>query len=233
MASAPSGVPSAALFDALAADLRALAHESMRGSQGAGGIVTAMTGWLGGSDHPQVREAAEHASASLRAAAERAARGHAPALREASADVLRPVLMVCDARHPRMVAPALGCLQKMAAHDAIPPEAGPEVVAALLAVERGGDDGVRLRLLQTSLTLLQSAAWASRADAAGAVLSLCLRMHAGGSSAGLGAAAGAAASALVSAARGGVAGIMVAGGGGGGMGGGGGGMGGDGGDPAG
>lgn len=70
--------------------------------------------------------------------------------------MLRPFLLVCESRNPRLVSLALGSLQKLLAHDAVGPEGRGQVLAALLAVERSGDDAVRLKILQTALTLLQS-----------------------------------------------------------------------------
>lgn len=70
--------------------------------------------------------------------------------------MLRPFLLVCESRNPRLVGLALGSLQKLLAHDAASTEGRQQVVAALLQAERSHDDTVRLKILQTALTLLQS-----------------------------------------------------------------------------
>lgn len=76
----------------------------------------------------------------------------------AAQDVLRPFLLVCESRNPRLVGLALGSLQKLLAHDAASAEGRAAVLAALQQVERSGDEAVRLKILQTALTLLQSPA---------------------------------------------------------------------------
>jgi hypothetical protein len=71
-------------------------------------------------------------------------------------EVLRPFLLVCESRNPRLVGLALGSLQKLLAHDAASAEGRGQVLAALLQVEKSGDETVKLKILQTALTLLQS-----------------------------------------------------------------------------
>lgn len=71
-------------------------------------------------------------------------------------EILRPFLLVCESRNPRLVGLALGSLQKLLSHDSVSLEGRQQVLGALLQVERSNDDTVRLKILQTALTLLQS-----------------------------------------------------------------------------
>jgi hypothetical protein len=139
-----------ALFEVLEADLRALSAEARRTD---GNFATQITGWLQHTDYGQIKDAAERGVLKLRAIGQD---GGGVAAVRATPDILRPFLLVCESRNPRLVGLALGSLQKLLAHDAASAEGRAQVLAALLAVERSHDDTVRLKILQTALTLLQS-----------------------------------------------------------------------------
>jgi Dimerisation and cyclophilin-binding domain of Mon2 len=76
-------------------------------------------------------------------------------LRVCPQEILRPFLLVCESRNPRLVGSVLGSLQKLLAHGAVSSEGRAAVIAALQQVERNPDETVRLKMLQTALTLLQ------------------------------------------------------------------------------
>ena len=169
----------AALFEAIEADLRGLSAEARRAD--GGGLATQITGWLQHTDYGQIKDSAERAALRLREIARGggggggAAGGSLAALRGADKEVLRPFLLVCESRNPRLVGAALGSLQKLLAHDAAGDEGRAAVLAALLQAERSGDDAVRLKILQAALTLLQSPSAMDDEAGAGAVLSICFR----------------------------------------------------------
>lgn len=147
-----SAAEAALLFESLEADLRGLSAEARRTD---GSLATQITGWLQHTDYGQIKESAETAALKLREVARGG--GGAAALRGgADKHVLRPFLLVCESRNPRLVGAALGSLQKLLAHDAAGEEGRAQVVAALLQAEKSGDDAVRLKILQVALTLLQS-----------------------------------------------------------------------------
>ena len=82
-------------------------------------------------------------------------------LRVCPQEILRPFLLVCESRNPRLVGSVLGSLQKLLAHGAVSSEGRAAVLAALQQVERNPDETVRLKLLQTAPTLVQHSDHAS------------------------------------------------------------------------
>ena len=150
------------------ADLRAIATEAaQRRSLGMQG---------------KVREAAERGAAVARAAADAyarvaAANGGVAEVDLRAEEILHAFLLACEARTNRLIALGLQGLQRLVSYDQVQLGQMPTIVSAVHAHAQSTDDTVQLKVLQTVLTLLQSAAVVpSDAEGTSAVLSICLRL---------------------------------------------------------
>ncbi|WIA43332.1 hypothetical protein OEZ86_009826 [Tetradesmus obliquus] len=162
-------VADAAFYEVLEADLRALSSEARKTDS----IATQITGWLQHTDFPQIKECAERALLRLRAIAQEGRGVEAVRTKE----ILRPFLLVCESKNPRLIGAVLGSIQKLLAHNAVSDEGRQQIIQALHQVERSSDDTVKLKILQTALTLLQNPSNADDQEGAGQVLSLCMRIY--------------------------------------------------------
>eukprot|EP00879_Flechtneria_rotunda_P006735 GHRR01007076.1.p1 GENE.GHRR01007076.1~~GHRR01007076.1.p1 ORF type:complete len:1255 (+),score=514.44 GHRR01007076.1:492-4256(+) len=159
----------ATFYDALESDLRALSSEARKTDS----LATQITGWLQHTDFPQIKECAERALLNVRAAAQQQ-RG-IEAIR--TKEILRPFLLVCESKNPKLIGSVLGTIQKLLAHNAVSDEGRQQIIHALNQVERSSDDTVKLKILQTALTMLQNSGEAEDQEGAGQVLSLCMRIY--------------------------------------------------------
>lgn len=150
----------------LEADLRALSAEARRGD--------GFAGWLTGPQHPELKEAAEHAIIKLRSLPPGAEPGPAVAGCE---EVLRPFLLACESRSVPLALLGLGCVQKLLANDGVAAEHLPAVIAVLQHFPEVFDEGVQLKTLQTVLTILQSRLFPAEESVLAMLLGLCFRMQ--------------------------------------------------------
>ncbi|GMH33400.1 hypothetical protein BSKO_01234 [Bryopsis sp. KO-2023] len=153
----------------LEADLRTLSNEARKSE----GFAGHLAGWLSNSEHPEVKESAERAVLKLRAFARQS---DCLGAIQASKEILRPFSLACETKNARLASLALGCIQKLLANNCVSPEGRTSVVAVLQHVEKGSDEGVKLKMLQTGLTLLQNPSAADCEDDICQVLGLCFRM---------------------------------------------------------
>ena len=130
----------------------------------------------------KVREAAERGAAVARAAADAyarvaAANGGVAEVDLRAEEILHAFLLACEARTNRLIALGLQGLQRLVSYDQVQLGQMPTIVSAVHAHAQSTDDTVQLKVLQTVLTLLQSAAVVpSDAEGTSAVLSICLRL---------------------------------------------------------
>jgi hypothetical protein len=162
----------ATLVSTLESDYRQLAH----GARKTEGIAS----FFGNADdQPEVREAASRAAQRLGPL--RAPTGleglNALLQPDIQTLVFKPLQLACDTKSPRLVSQALSILQKLISNQAIIPGAGVDaVIAILLKVERLQDEGVHLKMLQSSLTLFQSPSLHPQTeDGIASLLGLCFR----------------------------------------------------------
>ncbi|EFJ19302.1 hypothetical protein SELMODRAFT_444206 [Selaginella moellendorffii] len=137
-----------ALAAALEADLRALSAEARR-------------------KYPAVKDAAEHAILKLRTITD-------PSQISRNDDVLRLYMLACDTRNVKLSILGLSCLQKLLAHDAVPPLAFPQILETLQEHCEINDEILQLKTLQTILTILQSKLHPGDENSMSILLGLCL-----------------------------------------------------------
>lgn len=165
-----TGVEDTPFFGVLEADLRILSSEARKQES----LAQQINSWLSHQDHPQVREAAERAALKLRAIIKE--KQGIQALR--TKDILHPFLLVCETRNHRLLGHALSSIQKLLANNAVSDDGRELVIKTLLQVEKSSDDLVKLKILQTALTLLQSAEHADQEESICKLLGLTFRMYA-------------------------------------------------------
>ncbi|KAK9868608.1 hypothetical protein WJX84_001848 [Apatococcus fuscideae] len=156
-------------YQQLENDLKQLAGEAKRSDTFTGQLSGLLL--LSGPEHPHIREATDRSLAKLRAWKEDES-GHTFVIDK---DFLKPFLAACESKSTKLTVAALVSLQKQLANDAILHRDVIAVVHALEQVEKLHDEGPQLKLLQTSLTLLQSPAITQNEDAIAAVLGICFR----------------------------------------------------------
>ncbi|CAD7699922.1 unnamed protein product [Ostreobium quekettii] len=141
----------------LESDLRVLSTEARKSD----GLAGQLAGWLNNSEQTAVKDAAERAVMRLRAFSRE------PNCLEAirgSKDVLRPFVLACETKNSRLTSHALGCIQRLLANDAVSAEGRVAVITVLQHLEKSHDEGVKLKMLQTALTLLQNPAASDREE---------------------------------------------------------------------
>ncbi|KAK9834027.1 hypothetical protein WJX81_004391 [Elliptochloris bilobata] len=135
---------------------------------------------------PSTPRSREARGGTIKAGAERAMlklRGLAPtdvgqlrSNRAVAGEVLKPFLAACEVKSPKLVSIALASIQKLLANDLVTAEGMLAVTRALEQVEKLNDEGVKLKTLQTALTLMQSPVLAQSEEGVAAVLGLCFRL---------------------------------------------------------
>lgn len=90
-------------------------------------------------------------------------------------ELLKPLLLSCDTKSARLISQSLATVQKMVSNEALSPEGAESVIEMLAKVEKMGDEGVQLKVLQTALTLLQSPLHPTTEDGITTILGLCFR----------------------------------------------------------
>ncbi|KAK3236704.1 hypothetical protein CYMTET_53172 [Cymbomonas tetramitiformis] len=150
----------------LEADLRNLSAEARKSDTGFAGYFT-------GSQHPEVKEAAERALLKLRSLPAENLDG--PGVAECE-EVWRAFIKACEAKNVRLSAIGLACLQKLVANEAIAQDAIPEVLSTLRQHADVYDEAVQLKTLQTVLSLLQSKLYPKEEEGVAAMLGICFRL---------------------------------------------------------
>eukprot|EP00878_Enallax_costatus_P040991 GHUV01047421.1.p1 GENE.GHUV01047421.1~~GHUV01047421.1.p1 ORF type:complete len:121 (+),score=25.71 GHUV01047421.1:332-694(+) len=113
----------AAFYEVLEADLRSLSSEARKTDS----IATQITGWLQHTDFPLIKECAERALLRLRAISQEGKGIEAVRTKE----ILRPFLLVCESKNPKLIGAVLGSIQKLLAHNAVSDEGRQQVIQAL------------------------------------------------------------------------------------------------------
>ncbi|KAK9811035.1 hypothetical protein WJX73_008056 [Symbiochloris irregularis] len=157
------------LLEILETDLRALSVEARKND----GVAAHITGWFSGPEHPAIKEAAERTMLKLRSMSAKQ-EGLDPA--KTSKEALKPFLMACESKNPKLASIALMSLQKLLASGIVPLEDMLTIIKALEQVEKLRDDVVQLKILQTALSLMQARALAENEAAVASVLGLCFRL---------------------------------------------------------
>eukprot|EP00775_Hariotina_reticulata_P011566 gene11566-11710_t len=158
-----------AILEVLEADLRSLCNEARKTDS----LATQITGWLQHTNSPQIKDCAERALVIVRATAQEGRGIEGIKTKE----ILRPFLLACQSRNPRLVGTVLGSVQRLLAHGAVSDDGRQSIIEALHQVERTGDDTVKLKILQTALTLLQNPSNVDDQEGAGMVLSICMLIY--------------------------------------------------------
>lgn len=157
-----------ALVSSLESDYRQLAH----GARKTEGLASFFSN---ADDQPEVRDAASRAAQRLGPLTP----GGLEALLQPDVQTLlfKPLQFACDTKSPRLASQALTILQRLISNQAIIPGAGVDaVIAILLKVERLQDEGVHLKMLQSSLTLFQSSSLHPQTEEGiASLLGLCFR----------------------------------------------------------
>lgn len=91
-------------------------------------------------------------------------------------EIIQPFLIACETKNSKLAVTSLGCMQKLLANDAVALERVHGVVASLQHVERMGDEVIKLKVLQTALTLLQSNLRVTDEAIVGGTLGACFRI---------------------------------------------------------
>eukprot|EP00854_Cymbomonas_tetramitiformis_P009321 gene9321-11046_t len=157
---------SSSFIGMLEADLRNLSAEARKSDTGFAGYFT-------GSQHPEVKEAAERALLKLRSLPAENLDG--PGVAECE-EVWRAFIKACEAKNVRLSAIGLACLQKLVANEAIAQDAIPEVLSTLRQHADVYDEAVQLKTLQTVLSLLQSKLYPKEEEGVAAMLGICFRL---------------------------------------------------------
>lgn len=150
-------------------DYRQLALSSRKSD----GIVSQF--FSGGSSTSQhdIKEASERALLSLRGT--HAAADPVADMRESRSVLAKPVELSCQGLQPKLVQISLGILQKLISCDVLEKEEAQMCIHALTSVEKIQDESVQLKILQTSLILLQSSIRPRHEESILSVVSLCFR----------------------------------------------------------
>lgn len=92
-------------------------------------------------------------------------------------EVVKPLQLACESASPKLIALSLSILQKLISCDVFrnKKEDCQFVMSVLAGVEKVNDEAVQLKILQTSLILLQSPIHPTNADSICSLLSLCFR----------------------------------------------------------
>ena len=90
-------------------------------------------------------------------------------------ELLKPLQLACDTKSARLVSQSLATVQKMVSNDALSPSGAESVITMLTKVEKMSDEAVQLKVLQTSLTLLQGPQHPTTEEGIAAILGLCFR----------------------------------------------------------
>nr|KAJ3419938.1 hypothetical protein HK105_006316 [Polyrhizophydium stewartii] len=131
--------------------------------------------------NPEIKEAAERLLFVLRSLKDKQASlppGSPGTLADELAksdDIVRPFIMSCDTKNPKLISVAISCLQKLISHHAVPESSTPLIIKTL-ADQLGSTMDLQLKILQTILpliTIYQSVSGDTLADA----LLLCYRLQ--------------------------------------------------------
>ncbi|KAF1817218.1 hypothetical protein P152DRAFT_426890 [Eremomyces bilateralis CBS 781.70] len=87
-------------------------------------------------------------------------------------NILSPLLLACDSKNTKLIAPAAVCLQRLAVSKAIPRQSLEDVVEALRSCSSSGLD-IQLKVLQTLPSLAQNYSDEIRGDLLSNVLQVC------------------------------------------------------------
>ncbi|GIL51117.1 hypothetical protein Vafri_7207, partial [Volvox africanus] len=149
-------------------DLRLLAAEAKK----AEGPMTNLMGMLHHSDLPALKDATERALQKVRTVEQSGLSGVQQAL-----EILAPFALACETKYAKLACIAISAFHKLLANDAVSIKGRCEIIKALQAAERLSDESVKLRILQASLTIIQSPSFADEQDAIQQLLSLVFRLY--------------------------------------------------------
>lgn len=88
---------------------------------------------------------------------------------------MKPLELACNTASPKLVGQAVGIIQKIIMHECVGDDSIDLLVSLLTNVEKISDEGVQLKILQTSLILMQSPIHPRTSDSISSLLSLCFR----------------------------------------------------------
>ncbi|KAL8578582.1 hypothetical protein ACOMHN_015038 [Nucella lapillus] len=143
------------LLDSLQNDLRTLSTESKR-------------------KHPDVKEAAETIQLKLRTISTKYESNIIAGLVPASSEIVRPFVLGCETKNPKLVPLCLSCVQRLISYEAISTSAAEGVIDMLWSLMETGQE--ELKLLQTAILLLTTNSVVQH-DALSRALVLCFRLH--------------------------------------------------------
>ncbi|KAG2443720.1 hypothetical protein HXX76_002066 [Chlamydomonas incerta] len=131
-------------------------------------------GMLHHSELPALRDATERAARKVREVEERQA-GLAGV--QQALEILTPFVRACETKYPKLACIGLSAFQKLLANDAVSIQGRLEIIRAFQAAEKLNDENVKLRILQASLTIIQSASFADEQDGVQQLLSVIFRLY--------------------------------------------------------
>ncbi|KAJ3064875.1 hypothetical protein HDU98_011758 [Podochytrium sp. JEL0797] len=94
-----------------------------------------------------------------------------------TSDTVRPFLLACESKNPKLVPIAISCLQRLTLHQAIPASSVAKVLKTLGDALASLDQGLQLKMLQTVLPLLTAYKLNVGGDALVESLNLCYRLE--------------------------------------------------------
>ncbi|KAG2500662.1 hypothetical protein HYH03_001428 [Edaphochlamys debaryana] len=129
------------------------------------------------SELPALKEATERA---LHKVAEMHKAGHLDgglASVQRALEILTPFALACETKYPKLACIALSSFQKLLANDAVSVKGRCEIIKAFQSAEKLSDESVKLRILQASLTIIQSPSFADEQDGIQQLLSVLFRLY--------------------------------------------------------
>lgn len=143
------------LLDNLQNELRTLSTESKR-------------------KHPEVKEAAEMIQLKLRTISAKHEGNIIAGLVPASSEIVRPFVLGCETKNPKLIPLCLNCVQRLISYEAISTLAAEQIIHMLWSLMETGQE--ELKLLQTAIILLTTNSVVQH-DALAKALVLCFRLH--------------------------------------------------------
>lgn len=150
-------------------DYRQLALSSRKSD----GIVSQFFSGSSSASQNDIKEASERAMLVLRGL--QAAADPVADMKKSRGVLLKPVELSCQGLQPKLVQLALAILQKLISCHVLEKEDAQMCIHALTSVEKVQDESVQLKILQTSLVLLQSSIRPRHVESILSVVSLCFR----------------------------------------------------------
>ncbi|KAK7101826.1 protein MON2 homolog [Littorina saxatilis] len=143
------------LLDSLQNDLRTISSDSKR-------------------KHPEVKEASETIQLKLRTISTKNEGNIIAGLVPASTEIVKPFVLGCETKNPKLIPLCLSCVQRLITYEAISTSAAEHIIEMLWSLMESGQE--ELKLLQTAILLLTTNSVVQH-DALAKAVVLCFRLH--------------------------------------------------------